>query len=268
MILYHKCVRCLLFPQLSESLLNLQYVRLCAEACAGVCEAYKRLYRTLKADYTPLSLQSVFLAGEQLGPHSPCIRQYLICSAGLTLIYCLWLAPRNFLEVSEAISDCNVMLYVMAERWPAAGKYRDVFENLKSIVTQGSQHAVREEIVLESNSIDCCRGLAQSMTGAVRTDFMWMINDMTARRTMARNKAALDMSAVPTRRFEDFQEQELDSRMGLWPREMIGLGSSKNQKLVCYDSQLINNFDDFDGLSPGWESAMLEGTGIHDYFNL
>jgi hypothetical protein len=63
MIVYHKCVRLLLYPQLSESSLNLQYVKLCANACAGVCEAYKRLHRKMKAGYSPLSLQTVFLAG-------------------------------------------------------------------------------------------------------------------------------------------------------------------------------------------------------------
>ncbi|RDW58443.1 hypothetical protein BP5796_12373 [Coleophoma crateriformis] len=242
MILYHKCVRCLLFPQLSEPLLNLQYVKLCAEACAGVCETYKRLYRTLKPGYNPLSLQSVFLAG-------------------LTLIYCTWLAPRNFLEVSGAISDCNVMLYVMAERWPAAGKYRDVFEQLKSIITQVNQQAVREAIVLESNLIEWCRGLAQSMTGAVRTDFVRMINDITAVRTRIRTEEALDIPTEPGRRLGEFPEQEADSRMGMWPRDM-------GQKVDCYDSQFMNNFEDFEVLGPGWESAMLEGTGIHDYFNI
>jgi hypothetical protein len=63
MILYHKCVRLLLYPLLSRPVLSLQYLKLCAEACAGICEAYKRLHRKLKADYSPLSLQSVFLAG-------------------------------------------------------------------------------------------------------------------------------------------------------------------------------------------------------------
>ncbi|CZR64571.1 uncharacterized protein PAC_14469 [Phialocephala subalpina] len=61
---------------------------------------------SLKADYSPLSLQSVFVAG-------------------LTLMYCTWLAPRNFLDVSCPISDCNIMLYVMTERWPAARKALD-----------------------------------------------------------------------------------------------------------------------------------------------
>lgn len=63
MILYYKCVRLLLYPQLSKPNLNLQYLKMCAEACAGVCESYKRLHRILRADYSPLSLQSLFLAG-------------------------------------------------------------------------------------------------------------------------------------------------------------------------------------------------------------
>lgn len=63
MIFYYKCVRLLLYPQLAKPNLNLQYLKICAEACAGVCEAYKRLHRTLEADYSPLALQSMFLAG-------------------------------------------------------------------------------------------------------------------------------------------------------------------------------------------------------------
>jgi hypothetical protein len=33
-----------------------------------------------------------------------------------------------------ALTDCSIILYVMAERWPAGRKYRDLFESVKKSV--------------------------------------------------------------------------------------------------------------------------------------
>lgn len=38
------------------------------------------------------------------------------------------------MSTTNALSDCTIMLYVMAERWPKAGRYRDTFERLKQLV--------------------------------------------------------------------------------------------------------------------------------------
>jgi hypothetical protein len=69
-------------------------------------------------------------------------------------MYCLWLSPRNFLDVTGPISDCNIMLYVMTERWPAARKYRDVFEQIKTSVTdvivKGNHQATRAAGILDA----------------------------------------------------------------------------------------------------------------------
>jgi hypothetical protein len=65
MIPYYKCVRLLLYPQLSEPDLSLEYLKICAEACAGICEAYKRLHNIYGADASPLAVQSLFIAGKK-----------------------------------------------------------------------------------------------------------------------------------------------------------------------------------------------------------
>lgn len=62
--------------------------------------------------------------------------EHLFPYIGLTLISCIWKSPEQALNMSttNALSDCTIMLYVMAERWPTAGRYRDTFERLKQLV--------------------------------------------------------------------------------------------------------------------------------------
>jgi len=116
MVAYHKVVRLLLYPSLFTTSLNTHYLHLCGLACAGVCQTYKSLHHSMNFGPSPLSLQSVFLAG-------------------LTLIYCAWLSPRRpTFPLTGPLTDCSIMLYVMTERWPLARKYRDVFETIKESV--------------------------------------------------------------------------------------------------------------------------------------
>jgi hypothetical protein len=61
---YYKTLRILLQPRLYETNVQERYLGLCAEACRGVCETYKRLHTKLPISFTSLSLQSVFLAGK------------------------------------------------------------------------------------------------------------------------------------------------------------------------------------------------------------
>lgn len=114
MVSYHRCIRLLLYPQLSSKPLNLKYLNICATSCVGVCSAYRRLHHRMSVGFSALSIQSVFLSG-------------------LTLLYCHWLSP-NTISIMP-LTDCSIMLYVMTERWPSARKYRDVFEQIKDSVT-------------------------------------------------------------------------------------------------------------------------------------
>ncbi|KAI0482554.1 fungal-specific transcription factor domain-containing protein [Xylariaceae sp. FL0804] len=111
---YHRCVRFLLYPQLAGNPVNMRYLRLCADACAGIIADYRRLHHVFPVGFSALSIQSVFLAG-------------------LTLIYCAWLAPPSLLSTIEGpLTDCQILLYIVTERYPSARKYRDVFERIKT----------------------------------------------------------------------------------------------------------------------------------------
>ena len=66
MIHYHKCIRLLLQPQLYEGVVNERYLKLCTEACAGLCESYKRLHDRFPVSFSTISVQTVFLAGKIL----------------------------------------------------------------------------------------------------------------------------------------------------------------------------------------------------------
>ena len=62
---YYKTVRVLIQPRLYRAPIDEKYLGICIEACRGVCESYKELHYKLPVAFTSLSLQSVFLAGNQ-----------------------------------------------------------------------------------------------------------------------------------------------------------------------------------------------------------
>ena len=132
---YHRCIRFLLYPRLTTVSPNMHYLRLCADACAGVISDYRQLHRVFPVGFSALSIQSVFLAG-------------------LTWIYCAWLAPAGFFGSDSALSDCQLLLYVIAERYPAAKKYRDIFERLRSTVINmihAGKHQPGQPVQLDSS---------------------------------------------------------------------------------------------------------------------
>lgn len=67
---YYKTMRLLLQPRLYGKPINPRYLGLCAEACRGLCETYKRLHSKAPISFSSFSLQSVFLAGMLLPPLS------------------------------------------------------------------------------------------------------------------------------------------------------------------------------------------------------
>ncbi|KAI1774282.1 fungal-specific transcription factor domain-containing protein [Hypoxylon cercidicola] len=165
LISYYRSVRSLLYRQLSEVPVNLQYLRLCAEAGAGICEGYKRLHRKFANGYSPISLQTVFLAG-------------------LTMLYCAWLSPEILPDVSGPISDCNIMLYIMTDRWPLGPKYRDVFESLQELVTKAIPRASHQDASAAARAVDFDvieweRELDLGFTGGIRNDISQMIASIT-----------------------------------------------------------------------------------------
>lgn len=73
--------------------------------------------------------------------------------AGLTLVYCLWISPRDIFDAttSNGIHDCSIVLFVIAERVPAAKKYRNAFEVIRQrVIDRISEIGVGEERSRES----------------------------------------------------------------------------------------------------------------------
>jgi hypothetical protein len=96
-----------------------------ARSAAAACLAYRKLNQLNILSYTLGALHSCFIAG-------------------LTLVYCLWRAPRELFSARtlEAQRACSLCLTIFGEKWPGAVKYRDVFDALsaglfRSIVHDG-----------------------------------------------------------------------------------------------------------------------------------
>jgi hypothetical protein len=63
MVFYYKCLRLLLYPQISKKQVNPRFLKACADSCAGVCGTYKRLHQSMAVGYSMMALQTVFMAG-------------------------------------------------------------------------------------------------------------------------------------------------------------------------------------------------------------
>lgn len=90
----------------------------CADHARDICLIYRHLYQTQGAhvQFTWGSLHILFLAG-------------------LTYLYCLWRSPCVRLKtrpntVMNTSMACTTVLIIIADRWPAAISYRDIFETL------------------------------------------------------------------------------------------------------------------------------------------
>ncbi|KAK7918220.1 transcriptional regulatory protein [Apiospora marii] len=107
-------------------------VRRCADACGGVCRTYKKLHQSLPNGFSSIDLRSVFLAG-------------------VTLVYCAWALPKEVASInaSNDMNACSIVLYIITERLPAARKYRDIYETIKSMALESietSQYQARRAI--------------------------------------------------------------------------------------------------------------------------
>ncbi|KAI1642258.1 fungal-specific transcription factor domain-containing protein [Daldinia loculata] len=160
---YYRCVRFLLYPQLAKNPVNVLYLKTCADACIGIITDYRRLHHAFPIGFSALSIQSVFLAG-------------------LTLIYCAWLAPSDFISVEGSLTDCQILLYIVTERYPSARKYRDVFERIKSaimgIIAQG-KHEPRNPVHIDPNVQKRFANFEGQWAPGMGADFSYMVNTMT-----------------------------------------------------------------------------------------
>lgn len=111
---YHKARRSLLQPLLTDS--GSQYsptlsdYSACADASSQICQHYRLLHRLSAWPFTLRDLHAVLIAGFT----------WLHCIAARPALY----NARN----AGAIGACSTVLYLIAEQWSGARKYRDTFE--------------------------------------------------------------------------------------------------------------------------------------------
>lgn len=113
--------------------------------------------------FSALSIQSVFLAG-------------------LTLVYCAWLVPIGFLNVEQTLNDCQLLLYIITERYPSSKRYRDIFERIKSAVLslmQAGKHQPGQPVNIDVQVHRDCAGLQETWPYGMNPDFTHMMNAIT-----------------------------------------------------------------------------------------
>lgn len=166
MVYYHQCMRFLLFPViLSSDMADVPLLKKCAEACAGVCQTYKKLHQKVSVGFSVMALHSIFIAG-------------------LTLLYCTWASPKEVFSIgtSNGLNACSVVMYVIAERWTGARKYRDVFDAVKQAVLEtieaGGDEPRQAIDNLRSHVISALKTAGSNGEGVCRAEFSAMVNDM------------------------------------------------------------------------------------------
>ncbi|ORY26798.1 fungal-specific transcription factor domain-domain-containing protein [Naematelia encephala] len=119
---YYKGMHLLLQPLVTSSTRQLEHLRECAEAAGSICQLYKRLHQRTPAGFFLLELHDVLLAG-------------------ISLIYCLWVDPTgpSGSQILVDLGACSTVMFLIAERWESAKRYRDAFEVLVGATTDYKQ---------------------------------------------------------------------------------------------------------------------------------
>jgi hypothetical protein len=115
---YHKALLLLLQPSLTKPDRSATALSECTTAAGAVCQLYKRIHQRQPAGFFLLELHDVLVAG-------------------ITLIYSLWSdqAGNNRFTVLKDLGACSTVLFLIAERWESAKRYRDAFEALINVTT-------------------------------------------------------------------------------------------------------------------------------------
>lgn len=113
-IAYSKAIRVLLQPFLPRLSPEGDLFRVCVEQTGRLACVFRDYYRLRPRLFTTIAVHTNFVAG-------------------LTLIYCLWLAKdHEILPVLEHLRACSATLYMLSERTHLALNCRETFENLVS----------------------------------------------------------------------------------------------------------------------------------------
>jgi hypothetical protein len=113
---YHKARRSLLQPLLTDCRPQhsptLSDYTSCADASGQICQHYRLLHRLSALPFTLRDLHAVLIAG-------------------FTSLYCIAARPALYnAQNAGAIGACSTVLYVIAEQWEGARRYRDTFETV------------------------------------------------------------------------------------------------------------------------------------------
>lgn len=93
------------------------------------------------------------------------------------------MSPKDIFTIStnNDLNACSIVLYVIAERWPGARKYRDAFESIKQCImdsiSEGEQLPRKPLIGLDANLRATLEDV-QNLHPEGREDFGRMISDM------------------------------------------------------------------------------------------
>lgn len=165
----------------------------------------------------------------------------------------------------SAISDCNMMLYVMAERSPAAQKYRDIFERIKmnvlDVVERASDNDSREVGVLDAEMTERCRALDTGLLDTVRTDYEQIISDL-AKET---DRVGLSDQGTPPS-ISDYSQHGMQGPVGYitppqWsmsPGPMLDYGVGHTFGTFI-DAAFSFNLDEFNGFNEDTHLADASG---------
>lgn len=109
------------------------------------------------------------------------------------MIYCVWNSPEELFSSASSndINACSIVLFVITERWPAAKKYRDIFEAVKQSVidplAMGQSQKPRQAVDSLKSIIPS--SLPSTRMGDERLEFSRIVNDMLGEN--------LDVSEMP-----------------------------------------------------------------------
>jgi hypothetical protein len=211
---YDKAIRLLLQSRLIYASSHDQWLRVCLKSCGRICQKYKYLHQTTPLAYTLMAVHSIFVAG-------------------ITILYCLWV-DRSLFEISTMndIRACSTVLFIVAERWPNAVKYRDIFEMLTTVVLEmvdsdafeprkpiesnmgNMVNAVQNELVHGNELLGEMVGVTSSKSAHPATSSFAFMAPSTASSSVSKNnvfntssrqRSNIPTSAKPSLDLNDFQ---------------------------------------------------------------
>lgn len=250
MVFYNKCLRLLLYPQISKTPVVPRFLKACANACAGMCGTYKRLHQSMAVGYSMMALQSVFMAG-------------------LTLVYCIWISPDEIFDAltNTGINDCSIVLFVMAERVRMAKKYRNAFEVIRQRVIDNISNGNK------ANRREAVGGLAAQLQSAVTSfeinqpfevdddsfeQFSFILADMTGETLQSESRFSIT-NHYPA---ASFREWNLDGQ--------YDPSQSASDRLIPLQHQTSPSMPSLTGFDNGFDSAfnLAFGEDASSQFNL